>query len=140
MAIPLYLNNPHTNYTMRKEISILEDDWDIMEVFRLLLNDEGYKVNSFANVSSLLASTAKPDLYLLDIRLPDGNGIEVCEQLKDDPRFSGIPIMMLSAHADKSVMMKNCRADEFMEKPFDIDRLLERVAALLSLHKGRKIE
>ncbi len=116
---------------MKKWISILEDDPAIMDIYRILLDGEGYQVNSFENVASFMASTAKADLYLLDIRLPDGNGLEVCEKLKNDPRYAAIPVLLLSAHADRPSIMESCRADAFMEKPFDIYELLNCIAALL---------
>lgn len=116
-----------------KRISILEDDPAIMDIYQLLLGAEGYQVDGHSTVSSFFENSSVPDLYLLDLQLPDGSGTEVCVQLKADPRYAKVPVLMLSAHADLSSMRMECLADDFMEKPFDLDRLLERVSHLLSL-------
>jgi len=92
---------------------------------------EGYKVNCFASIAAFLESTVKPDLFLLDIRLPDGNGMELCERLKDDPRYTQVPVILVSAHLQKVGVMGMSSADDFVGKPFDIDFLLVRVAMLL---------
>ncbi|RYZ15371.1 MAG: response regulator transcription factor, partial [Sphingobacteriales bacterium] len=68
---------------MRKSITILEDDRDIRELCTFLFTEEGYAVQSFATVGEFDKAKATTDLFLLDIQLPDGNGLKVCDALKD---------------------------------------------------------
>ena len=109
---------------MAKEIIILEDDMDIREICTYLFSSEGYNVNSYSTVSSFSSNQTLPDLYLLDIRLPDGNGLEVCKRLKADPMSANIPIIMMSAHMDVALADENCDAEAFIPKPFRLDDLI----------------
>lgn len=115
---------------MKKLIKILEDDHDIRDICSYLLSDEGYCVLGFENVASFIAQESVPSLFLLDIQLPDGNGLDVCKQLKNDPRFSNIPVIIMSANRSMFGMMKGCLADAFIDKPFDINKLIEKVSIL----------
>ncbi|WP_231426878.1 MULTISPECIES: response regulator transcription factor [Pedobacter] len=114
---------------MGKKICLLEDDQGIKEIIELILTEEDYEVFGFSNVKDFMAfdDKASQDLYLLDVKLPDGNGIEVCEMLKSNESTKGIPVMMMSAHAALSEMKKQCGAEDFIAKPFDIFDLLKRV-------------
>ena len=114
---------------MPKKICILEDDADIREVITLVLEGEDYEVYAFSDVSSFMARKIvnEPDLYLLDIRLPDGNGLEVCKFLRSGEKTGHIPIIMMSAHERIEQMKLQCTADDFIAKPFDIYQLLGRV-------------
>jgi len=114
---------------MGKKICLLEDDQGIKEIIELILMEEDYDVHGFSNVKEFMAFEGKAaqDLYLLDVKLPDGNGIEVCEMLKSSADTKNIPIMMMSAHAALSEMKKQCGAEDFIAKPFDIFDLLHRV-------------
>ncbi|MFN0256683.1 response regulator transcription factor [Pedobacter ureilyticus] len=121
---------------MKKEITILEDDQDIREICTYLFSAEGYSVNSYGTISSFKRSTANPDIYLLDIRLPDGNGMDVCKSIKDNPILAKIPIIMMSAHLDASTVSSQCSAEEFIYKPFHITDLLDRAAALINRYRA----
>ena len=119
---------------MPRQICILEDDDDIREVITMVLESENYEVFSFSDVSSFMARkfTHEPDLYLLDIRLPDGNGLEVCELLRSDEKSGRTPIIMMSAHERIDKIKQECTANDFIAKPFDIYQLLGRVNLALS--------
>jgi len=121
---------------MGKKICLLEDDQGIKEIIELILTEENYEVFGFSNVKEFMAFDDKgsQDLYLLDVKLPDGNGIDVCEMLKKDPETKNIPIMMMSAHAALSEMKKKCGAEDFIAKPFDIFDLLQRVGGFVGQH------
>jgi len=114
---------------MGKKICLLEDDEGIREIIEMILTDEQYEVYGFSNVKDFMAfkDKAMQDLYLLDVRLPDGNGLQVCDGLKNDEATSQIPIMMMSAHAGLNEMKRNCKAEDFIAKPFDIFDLLKKV-------------
>lgn len=117
---------------MKREITILEDDQDIREICTFLFDSEGYTVHGYETVAAFNRSTIIPDLYLLDIRLPDGNGLEVCQRLKSNPQYASVPVIMMSAHLGRYDMKENCSAQEFIEKPFQINYLLERAGELIS--------
>lgn len=120
---------------MEKKIIILEDDRDIREICSYLFSSEGFEVNSYGTVSSFIKSTIVPDIYLLDIRLPDGNGLEVCRELKADPLYQKVPIIMMSAHLDARSVREHCDAEAFIAKPFMLDDLLKRAELLISKAK-----
>ena len=111
-----------------KEIYIVEDDTDIRELIEFLLQAQDYKVQSFATAEAFhqQMESGHPDLILLDIRLPDGNGSEMCAELKAAEKTSSIPIILMSAHIDKKSLRESC-ADDFVSKPFDIDELTDRI-------------
>ena len=118
---------------MKKIITILEDDIDIREICTMLFSDEGYAVHSYGNITDLSLAYPKDqtNLFLLDIQLPDGNGLELCQKLKASPIYHSIPVLMMSANVKKSPAALLCHADGFIEKPFDIHQLLVKVAALI---------
>nr|WP_315424373.1 response regulator transcription factor [uncultured Pedobacter sp.] len=118
---------------MNKLIGILEDDEGIRDILQFLLSEEGYQVECYTTVNNFLTKKdSNPDLFILDVMLPDGNGLEVCRMLKSSPKTSAIPVIMMSAHADLQQMNSGCRAEEFVKKPFDIYIILEKIVQLLN--------
>ncbi len=114
---------------MAKYIYIVEDDEDIRFIVEYVLREEDYTVESFATASAfnLAIQGNKPDLIILDVMLPDGNGIDICRALKTNKRTGHIPIIIMSAHAaEKSVLEEAC-ADDFISKPFDLNHFLHHV-------------
>lgn len=120
---------------MIKKICVLEDDEGIREIIELLLSEESYEVHGFSNVSDFIVaySSAGADLFLLDVRLPDGNGIDVCGRVKENPQTRNIPVLMMSAHSSKNEIENNSLADGFITKPFDIYTFISRINDTLSL-------
>ena len=115
---------------MKKMITILEDDEAIRELCTLLFTEEGYLVESYSTTSSFFKSQSVPDIYLLDVRLPDGDGLDVCSGLKADPKFSNVPVIMMSAHLEQSSLKGKCTAECFIAKPFDIENLILKAQQL----------
>ena len=119
-------------------ILIIEDDYDIGRANRAALELEGYRVMEADTLAKgrRIVEDALPDLIILDILLPDGNGLQYCEELRGK---SGIRILFLSALNTKSDILAGLRAggDDYMAKPYDMDELLLRVEALL--RRGRLI-
>lgn len=113
-----------------KEIFIVEDDDGIRELIEFLLVSQQYSVKAFPTArafhQAVLGQT--PDLFLLDIMLPDGNGLDLCKGLKEDESTRHIPVVLMSAHADINKMEG---ADDFIAKPFDVDELLQRIGKQL---------
>ena len=109
-----------------KEIFVVEDDDGIRELVEFLLEAHQYSVKAFPNVRAFHKAVPRklPDLFLLDIMLPDGNGLDLCKELKEGEKTSDIPVVLMSAHADINGIGG---ADDFIAKPFDVDELLKRI-------------
>lgn len=112
----------------RKCIYLLEDNNDIREMLQFLLEDEfdvfGYEtVKSFSEVMKY----GRPDMIILDVMLGDGNGFDVCNLLKKNSLTNHIPILMMSANAQFFDTKEKCKAEDFINKPFDIDDFVKRV-------------
>ena len=117
---------------MKKKILIVDDDTDILFVLKMMLELEGYEVelNSEAN-KILLPGSAKPDLLLLDIWMGNYDGREICQQIKQDPATSDIPVILISASRDIEQSAKDSGANDFLAKPFEQKDLLKKIAELV---------
>lgn len=113
----------------RKTVFILEDDHDIRELITYILVEEGYDVSEYPTAkefNEMIVHTV-PDLFVLDILLPDGNGIAICKELKADSRTSEIPVLLMSANQNRQAVIAETCAEDFISKPFDIKHLMEHV-------------
>jgi len=120
---------------MNKLIAVIDDEPDIRHLVAHHLKKEGYEVVSYANSSEFLKSIVSraPDLIILDLMLPDLDGLSVCRQLKKDADYRGIPIIMLTAkvlETDK-VAGLDLGADDYVTKPFSPRELMARIKAVL---------
>lgn len=120
---------------MDKHIQIVEDDGNIRFIVSFFLEDAGYIVESFENAQTFLNRKRREDvdLVILDVMLPDGNGIELCKQLKMHYETSKIPVIIMSAHANLENVLQEGKADDFIAKPFDIDKFAAKVATMLAI-------
>ncbi len=119
---------------MEKTIHVIEDDEGIRELVAFLLNERGYKVITFGSVTSFkrrVVDRPLPALVIIDIMLPDGNGLDVCQAWKTNPLTQGIPVLLMSAYEDFKSNEKTCYADGFIGKPFDIKAFLNEVERCL---------
>jgi two-component system alkaline phosphatase synthesis response regulator PhoP len=122
-----------------KKILIIEDEQDLVKGLKLNLSDEGFDVDWAVNgVEGLRKAIEEaPDLIILDIMLPEMDGLEVCRKLRQ--KNINIPVIMLTAKGgeiDKVVGLE-IGADDYMTKPFSIRELLARIKARLR-HAGRE--
>ncbi len=110
-------------------IHVLEDDNDIREVIGYILTDAGYLTQLSACVRefSKLIKERLPDLILMDVRLPDGNGKELCHRIKQNSATANIPVILISATANRHMLLEDSLADDFISKPFDIDFLMSTI-------------
>lgn len=124
----------------KKNVFIVEDEPDILELIAINLEKSGYSVRKFTTASDLFVSlkNSAPDLILLDIMLPDNDGIEVCKTLNNSPDYSSIPIIMVTAKSDEIdvVLGLEIGADDYITKPFSVRELVARVKAVL--RRGKK--
>ncbi|MNJ87431.1 Phosphate regulon transcriptional regulatory protein PhoB [compost metagenome] len=119
---------------MEKCVYLVEDDPDIAYIIQFLLEEEGMSVMVFSNIRSFknYINQHRPDLFILDVNLPDGNGIQLCNDIKADSKYQNIPVLMLSAHCNADEMIKNTVASAYMSKPFNLDHLLSTVNLLIA--------
>lgn len=107
---------------------VADDDQGILSVIKLILEDEGYEVTVTSNGETVKKVTDMlPDVLLLDIWMSGHDGQEICRFLKSNEHTKKIPIILFSANKDTAQKAKECGADDFLAKPFDIDVLLAKV-------------
>lgn len=112
---------------MKKKVILLDDDPDIREIIEYILEGHGIEVQSYGRAQKILEiDHSGANLFLLDIMLPDGSGLEIYCQLRKDDKTSDIPIVMMSAHTD-SIKSSDCEPIDFIKKPFDVDNFVLRI-------------
>lgn len=116
-------------------IYVIEDDENIRQLVATALQAFGYQVNAFETAGEGIAALEKetPDLMLFDIMLPDIDGVEAVRQIRKNPAYESLPIMMLTAKNSEldKVAGLDAGADDYLTKPFGILELKARVQALL---------
>ena len=119
---------------MGKNLLIIDDDEDIRDVLRALFEPSGYNVFLLPTVHNIFDSIRqyKPDLILLDYRLAEGNGADICYEVKSNAGTLHIPIIMLSGYPKAMLANGTHGWDIFMSKPFDLTELENMVAKYLS--------
>lgn len=117
------------------EIYIVEDDANIREIETYALQNSGYHVEGFENGRTFFAGMekSKPKLVLLDIMLPDMDGMEILSRIRRTPEYSYIPVIMVTAKTTEIDKVKGLDggADDYITKPFGVMELISRVKALL---------
>jgi DNA-binding response OmpR family regulator len=117
-------------------VLIAEDDEDIRDLIAWKLEIAGYRTMHAGNGRATLALALehRPDALVLDIGMPEMNGLTVCERLQDDPGTARIPVLILSARSQDSDIARGYTvgADHYMTKPFSPNDLVDRVQDLLS--------
>lgn len=105
-----------------------DDDVSIREIFKIIFERANYEVNLLPDAEDLLSNNfVSPDLILLDRQLSGYDGLDVCRFLKGQQNTKNIPIIIISASPDIGKLAKNAGADYFVEKPFQVNYLLEVV-------------
>lgn len=136
----MYNKNIRTDYnvTLRGEtmkIWCVEDDININNLVVYALESSGYEVKGFVNHSEFdrAMKTEKPDLIILDIMLPDMDGMEILRQLRQNAATRDIPVIMLTAKTAEidKVRALDMGADDYVPKPFGVMELISRVRAVL---------
>ncbi len=118
-----------------KTIYCVEDDSNIAELVQYTLKSTGFETLWFENGADFFKKIAEklPDLVLLDIMLPDMDGMEILKRLKDNAETASVPIILLTAKGNRMDKVKglDSGADDYITKPFDILELISRINAVL---------
>ena len=122
----------------KRKILIVDDDADLVELFQEVLQSDGrFEVRTARNGfdAGMMTQEYRPDLMVLDVMLPDINGLEVCRRVRGNPNLKGMRVIAISGmiEEDKVAELKAVGADEFLKKPFKIDMLIDRMCSLLDI-------
>ncbi|RZK49690.1 MAG: response regulator [Pedobacter sp.] len=115
-------------------IAIADDDPAILESISMLLELEGYQVESILNGKGILQKEVLPDLYILDVWMSGTDGRDLCKSLKANPLTRNIPVLLISASNELKLSIENCGADKFLAKPFEMNSLLEAVDSMIGIN------
>ena len=117
----------------RKKILVVDDEPDILEFLQVILEEEGYAVltSDKGDFLEQLHTGALPDLILVDVLLSGKDGRAIVKHLKSQEETKHIPVIMFSAHPSAEQTAREAGAEDFLAKPFDIDKLLAKVANYL---------
>lgn len=118
-------------------ILCIEDETDMIELYRLMLERKGFEVSGATNGAEglLKIQEMKPDLVLLDLMMPDMGGWEVYQQMKADDQMKNIPVIIVTARAqsiDKVLGLHIAKVDDFITKPFSPADLIKSVEKVLA--------
>jgi len=120
---------------MNKKIVLVEDDSDLFALLQYNLEKEGYRFSGLQTGRDALdlCRSERPDLLILDIMLPDFDGLEICKGLRRDPDLAQVPIIFLTARASEAdrVLGLELGANDYIVKPFSVRELLARVKVQL---------
>jgi len=122
----------------RKRVLIVDDDEAIVEMFMDLLERDGrfeVRTASTGYDAGIVTEQFRPDVILLDFKLPDINGNVVCRTIRSNPNYEHMRIIVISGVADPDEVreLQAAGADEFIKKPFDINAVIDRVAEMVKV-------
>ncbi|MDB6006468.1 MAG: response regulator receiver sensor signal transduction histidine kinase, partial [Prosthecobacter sp.] len=143
MATALFLLAMSSPQTVSKETILVIDDQEpnrvILDTLLTMTGHEVVSANSGAEALQVL-ETCTPDLILLDVLMPDVNGIEVCRKIKANALWVDVPVIFLSAADDKNLIVEalECGGVDYVTKPFNKAELLSRVRTHLALRRARE--
>lgn len=127
---------------MGKKILVIEDERDIGDLVTHYLEKEGYRVMALRDGAKGLKQikTEPPDLLILDLMLPEMDGLEICRQVRSDLRTAALPVIMLTAKGEETdrVVGLEMGADDYISKPFSPKELVARVKALFRRAERRE--
>ena len=122
----------------KRKALIVDDDEELVELIRDVLEQDGRFEVRVANNgfdAGMMVRDYRPDILVLDVMLPDINGKEVCQRVRQDSSLDDVKIICISGmvEADKIDELKEAGANEFLQKPFEVEQLIERMCRLLDV-------
>jgi excisionase family DNA binding protein len=122
----------------KRKALIVDDDEELVELIRDVLDSDGRFEVRVANNgfdAGMMVREYRPDILVLDVMLPDINGKEVCQRVRKDSTLEDVKIICISGMVEKDKIgdLKEAGADDFLQKPFEIEQLVERMCALLDV-------
>lgn len=126
---------PRYNTGVRPNILLVEDDGDISRLVKHHLEQAGFNVRVFASAHGVMSEAEKshPMLFVLDIMVPGGDGLELCRKIRQTPLLNAIPVIFLTAKSGEAdrVLGLELGADDYISKPFSPREMVARVKAVL---------
>jgi len=124
----------------KRKVLVVDDDEELVELLvDVFERDNRFETKTANNGfdAGMLVKDFRPDLVVLDVMLPDINGKEVCQRVRTDGQLESVKIICISGmvEEDKIADLRDAGADDFMHKPFTVDRLLERACELLEMER-----
>ena len=117
----------HETSAVSKRIHIIDDDKLMQTLLRASLMKRGYDVDVSSHTYDIFdLGENLPDLFLLDVVIPGVNGLETCKWIKS--QYPHVPVIILSGTPGLKVLSENSNADDFIEKPFQLARLIEKIS------------
>jgi excisionase family DNA binding protein len=126
----------------KRKALIVDDDPELVELIRDVLEADGRFEVRVANNgfdAGMMTKEYRPDIIVLDVMLPDINGKEVCQRVRSDSSMDDVKIICISGmvEQDKVAELKEAGANDFMQKPFEIEALVERICQHLDMESVR---
>lgn len=125
----------------KRKVLIVDDDEELVELLSDVFEKDGrFEVKTANNGfdAGMQVREFRPDLVVLDVMLPDINGKEVCQRIRSDDTLESVKIICISGmvEQDKVAELRLAGANDFMHKPFNVDRLLDRACDLLEIERA----
>lgn len=125
-------------------VMALDDEPDILELLRVNLEKAGMEISTHLSPAPFITEleTRIPDAIVLDIMLPDMDGLEICKRIRGDERIASVPILFLTARGDELdiILGLELGGDDYMVKPFSPKELIARLKAILRRSRSKKKE
>ncbi|MXV52111.1 response regulator [Pedobacter sp. HMF7647] len=125
---------------MPGKILVLDDSEDTLTAVKDVLEVSGYEVkpiNDWRQIFETL-ETFEPDLIILDYLLKDSNGGEICHQIKSNPRWNHVPVIILTAYPKVLLSLGTYGCDLFLEKPFDVQNFIDEVSKFFDFNATKQ--
>ena len=127
----------------KRKALVVDDDEELVELIKDVLEADGRFEVRVANNgfdAGMMVKEYHPDIIVLDVMLPDINGKEVCQRVRGDSNLDDVKIICISGmvEADKIADLKQSGADDFMQKPFEVEILIDRMCSLLDVERGKR--
>jgi excisionase family DNA binding protein len=122
----------------KRKVLLVDDDADLVELMHRMLDEDGrfeVKIASNGFDAGMMVKDYRPDVIVLDVMLPDINGKEVCQRVRADPTLEDVRILCISGMVedDKIQELRLAGADFFMHKPFEVEKMIDRMCELLEM-------